>query len=95
MKDIDLESQLMRSLSDSNFSSSSEEDNNDSQNNTIKYQKFLFKNLFMVLILIFLFGQIVYNESENTDKYFSLLLFIIYYVSKMNLKKKKNKRNTE
>lgn len=89
---IDIESQLANSLSDGDLSVSSDE--YEPNLNNIKYQKFLFKNFYIIIILVFLFSQIL-NSDENSEKYFSILIFIVFYVSKMNLKKKKTKKDKE
>jgi len=94
MKDI--ENQLIQNVSYSNLSidssdSEMSEENRSIKLNTIKYQRFLFQNFYMIIILLFLFVQMFYSDPDNTDKYFSLLVFLMYYIGKKSFKRKKKK----
>lgn len=94
MKDI--ENQLLKNISQSNLSidssdSDCSEEDKSVNVNTIKYQRFMFQNFYTVMILLFLFVQMFYSNPDNTDKYFSLLVFLMYYIGKKNFKAKKKK----
>ena len=52
-------------------------------------EKFIFKNIFMILLLIFVMMKLTYSENES-DKYYS---WFVYYIMRTykNKKKPKNK----
>ena len=94
---MDLENQIAKnfSLSDLSVSDStdSEDDTKPIDIHTIKYQKFILKNIYLVIIMFFLFHQVVYAEPKD-EKIVSILIFVLYYTIKKNFKEKK-KSNKE
>lgn len=63
----------------------------DEDTHELNREKFIFKNIFMILLLIFVMIKLTYSENDN-DKYYSWFVVIIYYIMKTYKNKKKPKK---
>jgi hypothetical protein len=69
-----------------------DDDNTSEDTNELKKEKFIFKNIIMLVILMFVMFKLSYGENDN-DKYYSCFIFIIYYIMRTYAVKKKIKEH--